>query len=246
MKTTTPVAPHINDCTRPVIFLGSSMTIGKFRDVCQLNDIHVHGIIDSDYYGNTEQYRNIPVIDSEACFDDPEKLEYYRNNFNFFIATNWTPDPEPWCEHNRAKRKRYMKLIDDLNLSCVSLVDPYARVSSDVKIGKGVFIDAHVMIDPDATIGDFSTVYWNSIVGHDTVMTRNVTIQRDCILTSRTRAEDDVYLGLAVKALRIGATFGAGTFIHEGIYIRRGTIPGEVVSMHSKNQKRVVAYPVIE
>jgi hypothetical protein len=54
---------------------------------------------------------------------------------------------------------------------------------------------------------------------------------------------DNVYFGLCVKALKHGAKFGSGTIIHEAIYIRRGTVENEVVSMESDNLRRVKSYP---
>jgi hypothetical protein len=49
-------------------------------------------------------------------------------------------------------------------------------------------------------------------------------------------------MGISVKAFKSGAVFGRGSFIHEGIYIRRGTIENEVVSMNGANTKRVINY----
>jgi hypothetical protein len=57
---------------------------------------------------------------------------------------------------------------------------------------------------------------------------------------------DNVYFGPAVKAMKYGAKFSSGTFIHEGVYIRRGTLENEVVSMQSPNQSRVVHQHIIE
>jgi hypothetical protein len=56
---------------------------------------------------------------------------------------------------------------------------------------------------------------------------------------------NDSYFGLCSKALKVGATFGANTFIHEAIYIRRGTLENEIVSMTGTNTKRVAPYPVV-
>ena len=60
----------------------------KFTEICEDAGITVHGIIDNDYFGNTDYIDDIPVIDTEFSFSDLEKLKYYRDNFNFFCATN--------------------------------------------------------------------------------------------------------------------------------------------------------------
>ena len=212
----------------------------RFTEVCDLVGITVVGIIDSDYYGNTEQLCGIPVIDTEASFEDPEKLDHYKKNYNFFCATNWTPEKTPVSIRNREKRHRLLEMIDQFALPCISLVDPDARISKYSTVGCGVFVDACVMLEPNVSLGNYTNIYYGSIVGHDSIVGRNCVIQRKCMLAAHVHVDPDVYFGLEVKALKDGARFGQGTFIHEAIYIRRGTVPGEVVSVNGSNNKRII------
>jgi NDP-sugar pyrophosphorylase family protein len=212
----------------------------KLTGICEDHGIPVAGIIDSDYYGNTEQVCEIPVIDSELAFSDPEKLDYYKNNFNFFCATNWIPESTPVDLRNRQKRSHLIDLIESLGLNCISLVDRDARILKYAEIGRGVFLDAHVMIEVKSKVGDFVSIYYNTLIGHDNVIGKNSVFQRQCILTGNNIVEEDVFFGVAVKALKPGAVFKRNSFIHEGIYIRRGTVADEVVSMNSINQSRVI------
>lgn len=212
----------------------------KLAGICEDHGIPVAGIIDSDYYGNTEHVCEMPVIDSELAFADADKLEYYRNNFNFFCATNWIPASTPVDIRNREKRNRLIGLIETMKLDCISLVDRDARILKYAEIGRGVFLDAHVMIEVKSKVGDFVNIYYNTLIGHDNVIGKNSVFQRQCILTGNNIVEEDVFFGVAVKALKPGAVFKRNSFIHEGIYIRRGTTADEVVSMNSINQSRIV------
>lgn len=240
MLVTKNLTSHINDNSRPLIFLGSNSNMYKISESAEAHGIVIAGIIDSDYYGNTEEICDIPVIDTELAFTDTKKLQFYKNNYNFFCATNWTPEPDHINIRNRKKRQRLLEILDCYQLSCISIVDKTARVSRHSQIGRGVFLDAHVLIEPKTTVGDFVHIYYNCSIGHHNIINRNCVLQRQCILMGNNVMEQDVYFGPAVKALKPGATFGKNSFVHEGIYIRRGTVDNEIVSMNSINQSRVV------
>lgn len=216
----------------------------KYTDVCDEHGIKVAGILDNDYWGNTDIVRGVPVIGTEHILEDPVLLEEYRKKYNFFCASNWTPFLDPASKRNREKRNRLIKLISTYNLNCISLVDSSTKIPKSSSIGRGVFIDGYVNLEPVTTIGDFTAIYSQAHIGHDSIIGENCVFQRVALLASHTIVEDNVYFGIAAKAFKMSAKFGRGSFIHEGIYIRRGTVENEVVSMNSRNLKRVVSYLV--
>ncbi len=231
---------HFNNTSKPLIFLGSSVALYKQLEVCENVGISVHGIIDQDYYRNTEHLCDLPVIDGQDCFKDPERLNYYRENFNFFCATNWTPESSLVQIRNREKRKELIDIIDHYNLPCISIIDPRSRISRYAQVGRGCFIDGDVMIEHHVTIGDYVNIYCNNDIGHGSVIGRNCVLQRQCMIAGESVLEDDVFMAMRVTALKYGARYGTGSFIQEGIYLRRGTVPGEVVSLRTENPSRVV------
>jgi len=236
---------HINNNTKPLIFLGSNSLLYIVTEVCDLLGIKIAGIIDNDYWGNTDHICEVPVIDTEDSFDSPDKLQEYKNNFNFFCAVNWMPENNEMAIRNRQKRNRLLSIIDHHQLPCISIVDPRARMSKYSSIGYGIFVDAGVNLNPYCRIDNFTNIYCNALVGSNTYIGQNCVIQRECFITESCEVGNDSYFGLCSKALKVGAKFGAGTFVHEAIYIRRGTVANEIVSMHGANMKRVVPYPVV-
>jgi UDP-3-O-[3-hydroxymyristoyl] glucosamine N-acyltransferase len=214
--------------------------MSKLSDVCRINNIEIAGIIDNDYWGNTCSLSDIPVINGEQCFEDPAQLEHYRKNFNFFCATNWSPENDPATVRNRNKRFRLINLIDQHELNCISLIDPLSRISTSAYVGQGVYIDAFVLIESHCKIHNHSSIYAYTGIGHHTQVMSNCVIQRHCSIAGDCVFEPNTYLGTAVKALKTGATFGEGTFIHEAVYIRRGTVPNEIVGQRGKNMNRVI------
>jgi acetyltransferase-like isoleucine patch superfamily enzyme len=225
---------------KPLIFLGSNVAISQFAETAQDLNIEVAGIIDGDYYGNTESIDGIPIIDSEQSFNDAEKLEYYRQNYVFFCATNWIPQDDAVSKRNKEKRHRLIDLIDQSDLPCMNIIDPRAKIHSSTKLGKGIYIDSFALVDPNVTIGDYTTVYAFSGLGHGSTFGRNCVIQRHISITGDVTFGDNVFLGTACKILKTGVTISSGTFVHEAIYLKRGTIENEIISRNGVNTKRVL------
>jgi UDP-3-O-[3-hydroxymyristoyl] glucosamine N-acyltransferase len=142
---------------------------------------------------------------------------------------------------DKEKRHHLIDLIDHHQLNCISLVDKNAVLPASTKIGRGCFIDKYIDILPRVSIGDFTNLYTLSHIGHDTTIGRNCVIQRYCAVPSYAQLENNVFFSSAVKALKNSVTFGENTFIHEGIYIKRGTVKNETVSMYGKNLQRLVS-----
>lgn len=199
--------------------------------MCQEHSIAIHGIIDSDYYGNTDVIAGIPIIDTEEVFADLEKLDYYKNNFNFFCATNWIPLRDPVSKRNKEKRFRLIELIKTHNLPCISLIEKDSKVSRYATIGYNVYLDYLVLISPDVTVGDFTCMYNRASIGHHTVIGENCVIQADCIVMSECVLEDNIYLGTSVRLLKPKTKIAHGTFIHEMVYLRKNTQPNQVVTI---------------
>lgn len=230
---------HINDASKPLILIGSNSALFFIQDACDQHGIKIHGIIDSDYYGNTAELEGIPVIDTELSFNDPAKLADYKENFNFFLATNWQPNNDPISERNRDKRKMLIGLIDQHDLPCISLIDSTAFVQKTNVIGKSVFIDALVYISAQNIIEDYVGIYVNAKIGYKNIIKRNSIIQRSVGLMHRTLIEEDVYFSLHSGVFVSDIIFKRGTVIHPCLCMGRGTEENEVVSLAGKDLRRV-------
>ena len=143
---------------------------------------------------------------------------------------------------NKEKRLYFLELISKHNLNCISLLDNFARISSTAKIGRGVFIDAFVVLEQCVEISDFCNIYAFTLIGHHTKVCRNSVFQRHCMVTGNCTVREDCYVGSASFLLKNGAVFGKNTFIHETVYISRGTVENEIVGQNGKNMKRVKIY----
>lgn len=228
---------------RPVIFLGTNSAIAIYLETCQENGMSVHGIIDQDYFGNTETICGIPVIDSETAFDDPAQAEYYRNNFDFFCATNWMPMSDPVTQRNRQKRDRLLALINQHQLNCVNIIDQRAKISPSAQIGHGCYIAEFAVIEPNVTIGNFVNIWSHCIVGHNSTVGHNTVIQRKCNIISDVCIEENVYLSMSVCLYKSYSTVKKNTFVHECVYLKRSTISNEIIGLAGTNPRRVTVLP---
>lgn len=236
----------INDNSRPLIFIGTNSNLYQYIELCQTVGIEIAGIIDSDYFGNTQTYCDLPVIDSEIAFDDAYKLAHYKQNFNFFCAVNWSPiTVDRVYVRNREKRNRLIDQIDHCGLPCISLISPNSCISPSAEIGRGVFVDNLVNVEPKVIVGDFTTIYSYTLIGHTTKIGRNCVFQRHSVLSNDSIVENEVYFSPMVKCTKGGIRISTNTFVHEGVYMRRGTLPNEIVSLTAENKNRVTFLEVI-
>lgn len=224
---------HVNNNSKPLIFLGSNAVMGKLLDICDEQEITVNGIIDNDYFGNRDSVGGIPVIDTEESFNDPKKLNFYKSSFRFFCATNWTPLKDQISVRNKNKRQHLINLIKQYDLDTISLVSKTASISPRAVIGKGAFIDTLSVLEPGVTIGDFTNIYAHVLIGHDMKIGENCVVQRKSIVAQESIVEDNCFFGPCVTAIKSKVIFKKGTFVQEGIYIKRGTVEDEIVTPDS-------------
>ena len=238
---------HINNKTKPLILIGSNSKMFFLKDVCEELDITIAGIIDNDYFGHTASIDDIPVVDTESSFHDPQRLAFYKNNYNFFLATNWSPYKDPIAARNREKRFRLMSLIDQYDLPCISLVDPSARVQKTTKIGKSVFIDSFAYISAHNVIEDYAQIFAMVGIGVGNTLGKNSVMQRRAAIMHNTVLQENAYFELGVNVYVSDVIFAKNTVIHPGIIMGRGTVENELVSLVGKDLRRVYSsYTMVE
>lgn len=178
-----------------LIFLGSSWGMTRFKNICDLTGIEIAGIVDRDYYGTTDKFYDIPVIGTEDTFFS-ENLEDIKNNYIFFIATQWEPTHQPANMRNREKRKYLINLVKELDLPCTNLVDPRAVVDPTCSFGKNVFVAALAVIDAKVIINDFVSVSSHAYVSHEVVLDENSVVQAFGFVCGKAHIKHDTFCGI--------------------------------------------------
>ncbi len=227
----------------PLVFLGSSSNLELWVELAERAGVTIIGIIDSDYFGNTDNIAGIPIIGSQDQVNFLLDLATEKNA-KFFIATNWDP-VESYGERDNQKRLDFIKLAEDLNLPLGNLIDPLAVVPKSVVLYGGVYIGAFVVLEPHVQIGKHTQVWYHSSIGHHTQIGDDCVLQRYTKIWG-TKMGNHSYLSM-------GATYagnyktseiGENVFIHPGLVIAgRPIADNEVVTIREslKNRRRTFA-----
>lgn len=225
-----------------MIFLGSNSALGIWVDVCKRANIPIQGIIDSDYYGNTDSICGVPVIDTEENIENyyNKKIRMWTNSF--FIATNWDPSRrDDVTLRNNDKREKFKEIVNrypDIRLQ--NIVDPLAVVPDGVELGGGNYIGAGAVIEPEVKIGRHTQVWYQTIIGH------GVEIGEDCTLQRRSgiwggNMGNHVYLSIgAIYGGNYNDSYiGDNAWIHPGLAVAGRPIKeGETVTIREQLRQR--------
>lgn len=218
---------------KPLIFLGGSYQIVEIREVCDLLGIPISGIIDADYYGNTNQFDGIPYIDGE----DTANWVKLKDQFNFFIGIN----PVPNYPRNVVKRKKMLEIVNQFDLPCINIIDPQCRISPRAQLGQGIFVAYNAYIGPNAVIGDHCQIHCLASVAHDVKMSQNTTLQRGAVITGNVTVGLNSYIGMSTRILKPDSTLGDDCVISSGMIVFRDVGVGEKVTITSKKIYSMIA-----
>jgi UDP-3-O-[3-hydroxymyristoyl] glucosamine N-acyltransferase len=220
--------------SKPLIFLGTCANIMRYKDAATRQGLNVVGILDSDWYGNKDDFYGIPILDTESNIDN------YKDTHDFFIATNWTIDPN----HIRDKEKRKMliKMVYEKGIRCINIIDPTSYIGTGSTVGQGVYVAFCAMIEPGTTLHDFCQVHDFVGLAHGTTVGKNTIIQRQAGLHAN--IGDDVYIGMWAKAYRPGLlTIGSNAVINPSLYVARDVAEGEHIRL-TKDSIRVYQHGI--
>lgn len=112
-----------------------------------------------------------------------------------------------------AVRKMMVEALSEGNAQFVTLIDPSAIISRNVKIGEGSIICAGTIITVDVTIGNHVIINLGCTIGHDVILDDYVTIYPNVNISGH------VIVGTCCE-------LGTGTKIIQGVRISANTILG--------------------
>lgn len=220
--------------SNPLLFLGTCANIIRYKDAAERQGLTVAGILDSDWFQNTQDFCGISIIDTEA------NISNYKDTHDFFIATNWTIDPNH--VRDKEKRKMLIDLVREQGIECINIIDPSSYIGTGTEIGQGVYIAFCAMIEPGTVLKDFCQVHDFVGLAHGTRVGENTIIQRQAGLHAD--IGDDVYIGMWSKAYHPGLLkIGNNAVINPGLYVARDVAEGETIRL-TKESIRVYQHGI--
>lgn len=220
---------------KPLIFLGTGdRNLEIPMSICNLRGIHVEGIVDSDYFGNTEHMYGIPIIGSETNFD----FDAVRDTHVFFVGQS------AYIKDQRTvdKRLHYIDLIEKLNLHCATLIHPVTEILNDVIIEPGCLIGFCTGIGWTVRIGKHSQLHAFSMVAHHTTIGHNTILSPHTSCMPYTVIGNNVTIGPGAGIVRTGrgsTVIGNNAVIHPRVTVARDVDPHEIVSLAGNNTRRI-------
>ena len=185
------------------VVLYNMMMQGKYSAKCVIDpDINKIGSTIDDCF-----------VEGYEVFD-VKYLHFIQQKYNtrkFFISLG-----------SMKKRKKIFEFMIENNWEPVNIIHPNAVVSSSVKIGQGVLIEAGCLITPNPIIGDNVVINTGSQVNHDNIVENHTYIASGVLLSGgvtikeNTLIDDGVIVTLG-KSVGKNCIIGAGSVVTKDI-----------------------------
>jgi UDP-3-O-[3-hydroxymyristoyl] glucosamine N-acyltransferase len=220
---------------KKLIILGHSENIQRILDVAQ-SQYDVVGIVDDNYFGNTEQLNGLPIIGTEQNIGS---VLDQHHDADFFVATPLTFGSSQSQQYTNQKRLRLTSIIDQHQLSATNFIHPTAIVPATTVIGKGIFIDAYTVLQNYVTINDYAFVKEQVCICHHSVIGKNTNISTQCYIGAHVDIGENCYIGIKSSLITSDSKLciGANSVTHPGTIIHRDLPENSVATnKHIKNR----------
>lgn len=216
---------------KPVVLLGSAISLHNVTESLDLLGRPVVGIWDPDYWGQ-DQLHGYPVLpehwlDQQSCDD-----------FEFYVATNWGPGQHPVVRRNAVKRRQLIELMAQRGLVGATVVHPSANISPRAMIGRNVCVGAFGMVTTGAVLHDHVSMKEHAYVSHHAEIGEDSVLQLRSTITGHVHLGARCYVGVNASVIHRGEyssdpmTVGNDVLIHPGVRVMQALPDGAVASLN--------------
>lgn len=215
---------------KPLIFLGSNSNLALFAEIAEQMGISVKGVIDDNFFGNTDSICDIPFIESEETFN----FEKERDRYVFFVS----PSVVPTFLNDRKKRQKMIKIVEDYNLELVSLINNFSQISKSAILHPGCYIGFGAGVGYKATVMPHSQIHSHSALSHNCVLGKNSVIERRAYVIGGAIVGENVHIGFDTVIAKANIV-GNNSIVHPRVTVFRDVEENEVVSLAGGNTRRI-------
>jgi sugar O-acyltransferase (sialic acid O-acetyltransferase NeuD family) len=207
-------APTPARARRRIVIYGAGLGAKQLLEVTRhLDDVEVIGLIDdkADLVGAA--LANVPVLGGFAALSD--------------LVRRGSLDGVALSFHSEVRRKVHRRLVSELGVKIVSLVDPRAHVGMDVEIGDGALIEAGAVVGPGTIVGEGTIVDVGAVVAHDCQLGAFSHLSPGCCLSGVVNLTENVLVGVGA-AINSTVTIGRNVIVTPGAAVMND-VPDDVV-----------------
>jgi acetyltransferase-like isoleucine patch superfamily enzyme len=215
---------------KPLIFLGSNSNLALFAETAEQMGISVKGVIDDNYFGNTDSICYIPFIGSEKTFN----FEKERDSYVFFVS----PSVVPLNLNDRNKRQKMIKIVDDYNLELISLINKFSQISKSAILHPGCYVGFGAGVGYKSTLMPHSQVHSHSALSHDCILGKNSVVERRAYVIGGAIVGENVHIGFDSVIAKANIV-GNNSVVHPRVTVFRDVEENEIVSLAGGNTRRI-------
>jgi len=227
-----------NNALKPVIFLGSCMSMHNIIESCNASHREIIGIIDNDYLDQKTLY-GLPVL-SDILLNDKTTTDACE----FFVATGWNPEKNKIMTRNNKKRDDFIALMTSHKLVGATVIHPSAVVSPLAKIGRNVRVGALTIITAGAEIQDHTVIKEQCYISHDVVIAEDCVLQMKSTITGNVHIGKHTWVGVNSTIIRREVIsgpmqIGSNVLIHPGVVVMQNLPDNSVASVLNKKFSKI-------
>jgi acetyltransferase EpsM len=128
-------------------------------------------------------------------------------------------------------RQMKTRCLESLSFEAVNVIHPFANISIDVRMGRGILIGPGASIDPDVTIGDGVIFNVGSAVGHESSIGDFCHIGPNSFMGAISKIGDRTFTAMTSTVIS-GANVGRDCFIATGAVVTKD-VPDNMIALGS-------------
>lgn len=193
---------------KKITLLGTGAQAKYALEIFHLRNIPVDSVYSLPGENSPDAIESIFIKGNIDKFEDSISK---RDKLNILIVTS-----------NNKLKESVFKRLKKYNFNYISAIHPSAIIARTSKVGKGVIINAHAVVQPYARVGNFAMIHAGAIVEHDCVVKDFVNLAPRVALAGYVQvgSRTTVYTGSVVAPkVKIGSDsiIGAGSTVLKDI-----------------------------
>jgi UDP-3-O-[3-hydroxymyristoyl] glucosamine N-acyltransferase len=215
---------------KKLVFLGHGTNIKRLIDVAR-DQFEIIGIVDDNYFGNTDTLGGLPIIGSEKNI--APVLSSWAD-LCFFVASPGRTGID-WSRTN-SRRDCMIDIAENYNLELVNLIHTSAIIPDTTKLGKNIFVGQYTVLQNYVTIEDYAFVKEQVCIAHDCVVKKNANISSQAYLGANVVIGENSYIGIkgAVIASGDSLVIGKNCFTHPGSIVMKNLADNTICTVGGK------------